>query len=671
MDAPGLVARRLLVWCPLYVVAGLLGRLTIIDGVSLALVWPAAGIAVLWLASATRRTLPYDLGALAVLVFGVNASTGAPPSLAGLFVVTNLVQAVVFVLVMRRLRPELYLFGGRAPLGTLRDLAAVVGTAVASAAVGAVLGTTGLGLLGRQAALLELLVWWGRNTAGIVTVGVLGLLLLHRAAQLAGGVSGSWPRPESRRVGEVTALWLLSATVLVSVFGETNGLPIGFLLLTTTVLVGVRLGPLGVATHALATGAGAMVYTLLGRGPFAAIDDLSQRALVAQVFVMMTVLTGLVLTFSRGERDAANAELAALQRETADRARLMGSVLETMQEGLTVVAADGTVLVANGAASRILGQGVADEVLDPENLDQDYGMRHQDGRGLLAHEAPYVRATGGETFQQDYLLTRPGDSAPIVLEVTAGPLPQDQDDSQPQAVITFRDVTSLRHDRDALATFAGVVAHDLKRPLTVIAGWTDALVEELGSGPVEPAAALSMLSRVAGSAEQMRLLLDDLLHYTVVRDAPVRTEPLDLSAAAEDAADTFRGRASSPLVVVQPGMRAVADPVMLRQVLDNLLGNAVKYVPEHRRPRVEVTGRAEAGRVVLGVRDNGIGVPAEARERIFETFHRAHGAEFGGTGLGLAIARRAAERCGGSLVLAETSDDGTLFEVRLPAPVGV
>nr|WP_237448172.1 ATP-binding protein [Nocardioides flavescens] len=178
----------------------------------------------------------------------------------------------------------------------------------------------------------------------------------------------------------------------------------------------------------------------------------------------------------------------------------------------------------------------------------------------------------------------------------------------------------------------------------------------------------------------MTSLLDDLLLYTVVRDAPARSEEVDVSALAEQAAELFRSRESRPLVTVQPGLAAVADPVLLRQVLDNLVGNAVKYVAPGVQPRVHVGGRTEGGETVLVVRDNGIGISPELRQRVFEVFQRAHGDEYRGTGLGLAIVRRAVERCDGTVTVRDpgpgdaypdgtTADTGTVFEVRLPAPV--
>lgn len=668
MTHVAVVVRRLAVWVPVFVTAGVLGRLTIIDGGAMSLVWPAAGVAAIWLASATRRTLPVDVVVLSAAVLAVNLVTGASTALALLFVVTNLVQVGCFVLPMRRLRPGLYLFGGTDPVATLRDLSAFAGCAVVACAAGAAVGSAGVAALGLQPLQLSsAMVWWGRNSAGMVVVGLLGLLLLHCAAVRTGQVPAPRVAAPRRTRAEVAALWAFTA-LLLSFFGNPAVLPLSFLLLFSTVLVAVRLGPLAVVTHALVVGGAVVVFTLGGRGPFAGIEDVTQRALVAQVFVVMTVLTGLVLTFSRRERDVATGELEQLQRETEERARLFGSVLAHLQEGLTVITADGQVVVANPAGERILGRGVDDE-LDPETLGRAYGLADLDGRPLGPGDVPYVRAAGGETFTQDYLLTRPGDRETRILEVTGGPLPPGDDGELPRAILTYRDVTAMRHDRDALATFAGVVAHDLKRPLSVVTGWTDALVDDLTAGDLDPESGLAMLRRVGGAADQMNRLLDDLLHFTVVRDARVELQPVDVSAVAEEAAEVLRSGDSAPRITVEPGLRVRADPVLVRQVLDNLLGNAVTYVAPDVRPHVVVAGRHEGTHLTVTVTDNGIGVPEAERERVFETFHRAHGADYRGTGLGLAIVRRAVERCEGTVRLRPAPEGGSCFEVRLPAVV--
>lgn len=670
----------------LYVVAGVLGRLTIIDGHAMSLAWPAAGVGAVWLATTDRRRAPVDVALLSAVVFGVNLATGASALLSLLFVATNLLQAVVFVRLVRWWRPDLDRFGGRREIGSLTDLGALSAAALLGCAAAAALGILGMGLLsvgGDVDRVSAYLVWAGRNLTGIVVVGTLGLLLLGRLrdvtdrADLVARLRAMF-LPSTRHVVEASVVSLTSATLLWAVFGTSDALPVGFLLLFTTVLAGVRMGALGVVLHGFALGAGAVAFTLVGRGPFAAIASVPDRALVAQVFVTMLIVTGLVLALSRAERDRALTDLSDLQRATEERALLFGAVLDHMREGIAVVDGDGHYVLRNPAGRRMIAQGRGDFDETPIGFDESgrsIGMTHLDGTDVRPEEMPYRRALAGEEVVGDYLLTPTDSTEPIVLEVTAAPLPLVPGEARPasaaaydRAIVSYRDVTALRHDRDALATFAGVAAHDLKRPLSVINGWSEALEESFAAGPVGQEEGQRILARVTGAARQMGSFIDDLLSYTVVRDAPVHAVDLDLSRAADDSAAVFRERESRPQIYVQSGLHVTADPVLVRQVLDNLIGNATKYVAPGVRPRVQVRGREDAEGTVVTISDNGIGIPEDQRQRVFETFHRAHGGEsYRGTGLGLAIVRRAVDRCGGSITLRDNPGGGTVFEVRLPA----
>ncbi len=488
----------------LYVVAGVLGRLTIIDGHSLSLAWPAAGVGAVWLATSSRRRLPLDLLLLGSVVFVVNLATGAPAALAGLFVVTNLLQAGAFVLLVRRLRPHLDRFGGADRIGSLRDLAALTTAAVLSCVVSASVGVTGLTVLGAGVdSWKAFLIWVGRNVTGVLVVGLLLLLLLERLRGAApeDGLGARLRRvfwTSTRHAVEAVVIGLVSVGLLWAVFGAVEALPIGFLLLFSTVLAGVRLGPLGVVVHGLLLGTGAVAWTLADRGPFAGIPSLADRALVAQVFVSMIVVTGLVLALSRSERDRAIARLSELQATTAERAQLFGAVLEHMREGIAVVDADGSYVLHNPAGRRILAGA---EELPPGVADSGVVLRMStpDGTVVTAAEMPFARALAGEEVLGDYLVTPVGATEPIVLEVTAAQLPDSGGGTGPRAIVSYRDVTALRHDRDALATFAGVVAHDLKRPLSVITGWSESLADRFAEGPVGPEEGERTLARVTGA----------------------------------------------------------------------------------------------------------------------------------------------------------------------------
>jgi signal transduction histidine kinase len=241
-----------------------------------------------------------------------------------------------------------------------------------------------------------------------------------------------------------------------------------------------------------------------------------------------------------------------------------------------------------------------------------------------------------------------------------------------RAIINFRDVTQERQDRDSLASFAGVVAHDLNNPLSIVTGWAESLAEAFTEGPVDPSDGTPMVARIQTASAHMRQFIDDLLAFTIARDHPLRIEDVDLSAIAEGIATMRREGDTRPRITVQPGMWVRADAAMMRQLFDNLIGNAAKYVGPGVRPRIEISAEPLDDTLVVSVSDNGIGVPPEMRERVFDNFQRAHTGEYAGTGIGLAICRSVVERHGGHIRVEDNpSGVGSRFVLTLPLPPDV
>jgi signal transduction histidine kinase len=668
-------ARRLLrvvLGTAVFVAFGYLGRVTVIDHDSLSLIWPAAGVAALWLASGNRQTWPGDIAALAVATFAVNVTTGASVAAGIAFTASNLLQVYVFVLLTRGWLRHVWGLGGTEPLYRLTDLGRLVAATGVASLVGAATGAIALQLTADGSGGISFLVWWGRNNISLIVITTFGLLAgppLFAASGLRDLGRILYESVHARTLGRLVEAELLIAASIglyATLFGRRDAVSLSFLVLAVSVWAGLRFTPMAVMVHGLATGATGLVLTLNGNGPFVGIESASMRALVAQVFVVTTVLTGLTLAFSRVERDTATRRLAQARRDADQRARLLGAVLESMNEGLVVVGDGGRIIVRNSASTALLGQADAADTVRPA---AEYGLFRADGTPLADHELPPMRALAGEDVPaSDFHLRL--DSVPQgrVLEIGARPLALHDTDDSPMAMVNIRDVTLDRQHRDALASFAGVVAHDLFNPLTVVTGWAESLEEEFSEGAVSPEVGLPMVGRLHEAAHHMRHVIGDLLAYTVARDQSLRPVAVDLTAEVKALALLRIDGPEPPLVSVAPGLRAWADAGLVRQLFDNLLGNAVKYVAPGVRPRVDVRGHVDGDWLEVLVTDNGIGIPDDQRELVFETFHRAHRDGYQGTGLGLAICRRIADRHGGS-IHAEKGPDGlgTTFVVRLPS----
>ncbi|WP_183407866.1 ATP-binding protein [Nocardioides marmoriginsengisoli] len=666
-------ALRLAVGTTLFVLAGYLGRATVIGGQGISLIWPAIGIAGLWIASGNRRTWPADLLALSISIVVVTTTTGATLPRAGIFLATNLTQVLVFVALTRLWTPHLWGLGGTEQLHRLVDLGRLTLAAGLSGVAGLTTAFVGsAALLGVTLDPLTLAVWWGRNTVALIVITVLSILAGRPLARAGGPAAAARSvrealRPSSRRrLLEAVALLALTVVLSFLIFSDPTGRPLSFLLLVMSVWAGLRFGPVVVTVHGVVMGICGIAFTLAGDGPFAAVGSIHYRALVAQAFVAMTVLTGLALAFSRAERDAANVELAAARRAADERAQLLDAVLESMQEGVVVVEDGGRLLLHNSASRELAG--LLDEVPDHVRGASEYGLFHSNGLPLKDEEMANARALAGETVAPFDVHVRAA-SIPEgrVLEISGQPLLSDDPAVPRRAMVNLRDVTLERQHRDTLASFAGVVAHDLFNPLSVLGGWTEALADEFSRGPVSPVVGEVMVTRIDRAATHMRDFIADLMSYTIARDQSLRYGPVDVTATVRALAAMRSDGPSAPLIAVADGLRVWADAGLVRQLLDNLIGNALKYVGPGVRPVVEVSGEVIGDWLELRVVDNGIGIPEHQREEVFETFHRAHGDGFHGTGLGLAICRRIVDRHGGTIhVVGAPRGTGSTFVFRLP-----
>jgi signal transduction histidine kinase len=371
----------------------------------------------------------------------------------------------------------------------------------------------------------------------------------------------------------------------------------------------------------------------------------------------------------------ATAELREAEAESRRQAGLLGAVMTSLGDGVAAVDENGGFLLHNPASRQLVG--VDDDVTGPEQWQAHYGLFRPDGQTPFpVEELPLIRALRGESSDGVEVLIRNPERPEGVL-ISASGRPLDPSAGQRGAVTISHDITELRRYETDLALFAGVVAHDLKAPLTVVRGHCELAVEVLDrdAGQSTPAEARQALVRITRAVDRMSSMIDTLLAYTTARDAPLCARTVDLAVlAAEVVADrtAHLPAGDRPDVWLGPLPPVHADPAMVRHVLENLLGNALKYVRPGTPARVEITGGpAPAGFARIEVADRGIGIPDAEKASVFERFHRAHaGAGYGGTGLGLAICKRIVERHGGEVGLADNPGGGTRFSFTLPAAAG-
>ncbi len=640
-----------------WVAVGLLSRLLAVEG-SLAVIWPPAGVAVLWflLRGATWRSP--DVALLALVAFAVNVTTGAPPGLGVVLAATNVAQTLVAVTLIRRWSPELWGCGGTRGFDSVRLVFRALAGLAAGMAVGAALGAFGSLVVGQQAGWVDTALWFNRQLSGALVVAPLGLLVGHHL---------SLPRPRPpllpRPHGPVEYAAACGFTVALHVAGlGATGLPLGFLLPVASVWVGVRFRPLATALHATATGLGTVVVTLAGVGRFAEISSPAVQAALAQGYVVTLLFIGLALSTRREENRVLEDELRAAGQRTRFQAELLQTVITSMTEGVAVVDRDDHVVVSNPAADRL---GYADPTRG-DGQHPGFEVFFPDGTRVPPGQRPSQRARRGETVEDVVVVLVP-DGLGQVLSVSAVPLVGEDGEAGSRARLMFRDTTDAYTRRTELASFAGTVAHDLRNPLAAIDGWTEMLEDEVEAGGLEPAMVRSFIQQLRLASGRMHSLIADLLDHATSGNRRLELGKVDL---VEVVTSVAASRGAVHLVTCGDLPWVSADRLLMFQLFDNLVGNALKYVEPGTTPHVAVTGeRASAGWARISVTDNGVGLPPGEQERIFQEFHRAHASAFEGTGLGLAIVRRIVLRHGGAVHAHNRADGptGAVFEVTLPA----
>ena len=238
----------------------------------------------------------------------------------------------------------------------------------------------------------------------------------------------------------------------------------------------------------------------------------------------------------------------------------------------------------------------------------------------------------------------------------------------------------LARSNDELEQFSSVASHDLQEPLRKIRMFGDRLRERLGDGlPEEPA---SDLERMQNAAERMQRLINDLLDFSRVTHRGKEFELVDLGKVTEEVISDLEARVVELNARVEVADLPVieADRTQMRQLMQNLVGNALKFHRAGEPPLIRIRGEVIAGqpprfsgeaaagaRCVITVEDNGIGFDEKHAERVFTAFERLHSrSAYEGTGIGLSIARKIIWRHGGHITAKSAPEQGATFTVTLP-----
>ncbi|RYG15980.1 MAG: GAF domain-containing protein, partial [Chitinophagaceae bacterium] len=220
----------------------------------------------------------------------------------------------------------------------------------------------------------------------------------------------------------------------------------------------------------------------------------------------------------------------------------------------------------------------------------------------------------------------------------------------------------LRAAYEELDAFSYTISHDLKNPLATIKSYAQLIKK--GDRSKEQVA--MMAERIDAGTQKMQSMIDEVLAYSKVGQLAIQKRKVDMKRLLEDLRDDLLVANSRPNLTIEihETPEIVGDKLMVLQVFSNVVGNAVKYSSKAELPKVTISGTSSETEVVYAISDNGIGIPNEERDSIFELFSRASsGKDFEGTGVGLTIVRRILQKHEGSIWFDSTIGVGSVFFV--------
>ena len=654
------------------------------QGSSVAVWWPAAGLAIAFLLATgpNPRRAAIVLAGMVVTSGLANYYGGRPPLAATCFGFANTAEAAVVWWALTR--------GGRRPsLASLEDLGRLLAATLAGAVVfGVLAGLTVTFTLDRTFFPTAYAVT-ASHAAAVLTLAPLGVAVSTKATI-------PW-----RLEDLLQGLVLLGVTLWV--FGSTSGLPLAFLPLPVLVWGATRLDLRALATQLALLGVIVVLLTSDGYGPFAIAGQSGKVApetvgALTQAFLVTAAVTGLALAVASTQRRDA---LADLHTEATFTQTVLNSAAATAIIGTD---AAGTITLFNRGATNLLGYQ-ADEVVGTLNWVQLHEPREvaerarelgvAPGPGVLVHllDAPGLSETRDWTW-----VTRDGKR--LVVDLTISPIVE-QDGLVTGYIGVAEDVTERRLAADAVQTalqrernaveeltaldqtktdFLSSVSHEFRTPLASVLGYTEML--EDGAVGELTTKQLDLVSRIGRNGRRLLGLIEDLLLNSRIESGQLNLarRPCDLAAVVDHAWE-----ATGPLtqkrdlhlrreILVRP-VTVDGDDTAIERIVLNLLSNAVKFTPDGgivtlTLDTTEDTAGVAHARIVLS--DSGYGISEEDQRQVFRRFFRSADATeraVQGTGLGLSIVQAIVEGHEGTIAVESVVGQGSTFTVLLPLAV--
>ena len=478
--------------------------------------------------------------------------------------------------------------------------------------------------------------------------------------------------PTGRECAEWVLLTTAGTLLTLLVFAQTS-FPLLFLVPPIVVAHAFRLGTLGTAFSVVKVAAIALVFTGMGSGPINLVPVSPElQILVLEGFLASATVMGLPVAAVLSTRGRMIGELAHGKRQLA-------MLTENITDAILRYDADGVCTYASPWVKTVLG--LPPEAFVGTTTDD---RTHPDSREKIATVRD--RLLGGESrFERlTYRRYLDGESGqPVYIEADCAVAEDPERPGKPDIVVSARDVTkrvelerklkrATLHAENAArakAQFLANMSHEIRTPMNGVLGFADMLRRMPLDGDAARYADL-----IARSGRSMMMLLNDILDISKIESGQLVLgfEEFDLQQLVEDCVQLHRTSAERKAVALRVGFatdlpaKVISDPLRLRQILLNLIGNAVKFTEQG---GVEIAVGRLDGKLEITVRDSGIGIAPARMEQIFDPFIQAESSttrRFGGTGLGLSISRQLADLLDGTLEADSQPGIGSCFTLRVP-----
>jgi PAS domain S-box-containing protein len=384
---------------------------------------------------------------------------------------------------------------------------------------------------------------------------------------------------------------------------------------------------------------------------------------------------------------------ARLYETAVTERRRLDALLESSADGIMVLKSDLTIERINRALVTLTGWPAEEAVGKPYDEIIVWAKHDSNGRRVTAVKSERTLSQAveeGWPFNESRPLYVEGElrrrnGSVVSVGITYAPLlprtgkflpggraPQ----SYGHIIATVRDITRFREADTLKNIFISVVSHELKTPVSIIKGYAETLLRP--EARRNPALVEEMLTAITDEADRLTRLMDDLLDASQLQAGGIpfnEAEDVDLKAIARHVMDRYTHQTSQHQLTMEfpddfPTIKG--DPQRLEQALDNLISNAIKYSPNG--GKVTLQADVKPAEIVIKVSDEGIGIPMDEQERIFERFYRVESPEtraVPGTGLGLYLTRAIIQAHGGRCWVESTPNEGSAFYMVLPLETGL